>query len=41
MGAPASDALADYRKLWERKPVLRVIYDDFYDRIADAKGLRS
>jgi SAM-dependent methyltransferase len=36
MGTPASDALADYRGVWERKPVLRLIYDDFYDRIAAA-----
>jgi SAM-dependent methyltransferase len=36
MRVPASDALADYRGVWERKPVLRVIYDDFYDRIAAA-----
>jgi SAM-dependent methyltransferase len=26
--------LHDYRKVWDRKPVLRLIYDDFYDRIA-------
>jgi SAM-dependent methyltransferase len=36
MCVPASDALADYRGVWERKPILRVIYDDFYDRIAAA-----
>jgi SAM-dependent methyltransferase len=36
MRVPASDALADYRGVWERKPILRVIYDDFYDRIAAA-----
>jgi SAM-dependent methyltransferase len=36
MGAPASDALADYRGVWERKPVLRLIYDEFYHRIAAA-----
>ena len=36
MGVPASDPLADYRGLWERKPVLRLVYDDFYDRIAAA-----
>jgi len=36
MRVPASDALADYRGVWERKPVVRVIYDDFYDRIAAA-----
>jgi SAM-dependent methyltransferase len=33
---PASDPLEDYRSVWERKPVLRVVYDDFYDRIAAA-----
>jgi len=27
-------ALADeYLSVWNRKPVLRAIYDDFYDRI--------
>jgi SAM-dependent methyltransferase len=31
-----SDALEDYRRAWDRKPVLRAIYDDFYDRIAAA-----
>jgi SAM-dependent methyltransferase len=31
-----SDALQRYRTVWERKPVLRVIYEDFYDRIAAA-----
>jgi SAM-dependent methyltransferase len=29
----ASDLLHAYRQIWQRKPVLRVIYDDFYDRI--------
>ena len=29
-----ADQLTDYRSLWERKPVLRLVYDDFYDRIA-------
>jgi SAM-dependent methyltransferase len=33
---PQSDQLEDYRRLWDRKPVLRTIYDDFYDRIAAA-----
>ena len=28
--------LQHYRAMWERKPVLRVIYEDFYDRIAAA-----
>lgn len=28
--------LQHFRAVWERKPVLRVIYDDFYDRIATA-----
>ncbi len=30
------DQLADHRSIWERKPVLRLVYDDFYDRIAAA-----
>ena len=30
------DKLEDYRATWNRKPVLRVIYDDFYDRLAAA-----
>jgi SAM-dependent methyltransferase len=34
MKAAASDQLADHRGTWDRKPVLRLIYDDFYDRIA-------
>jgi SAM-dependent methyltransferase len=34
--APASDPLEGYRRIWDRKPVLRAIYDDFYDRIAAA-----
>jgi SAM-dependent methyltransferase len=36
MKRPASDQLADHRSIWERKPVLRLVYDDFYDRIAAA-----
>ena len=36
MTRPASDQLADHRSIWERKPVLRLVYDDFYDRIAAA-----
>ncbi len=31
-GAP----LAGYRSVWDRKPVLRVVYDDLFRRIADA-----
>ena len=31
-----ADQLADHRSIWERKPVLRLVYDDFYDRIAAA-----
>jgi SAM-dependent methyltransferase len=34
--AAASGPLQIYRALWERKPVLRTIYGDFYDRIASA-----
>jgi SAM-dependent methyltransferase len=30
------DALHRYREIWNRKPALRVIYDDFYCRIAAA-----
>ena len=36
MDAMASDPLAGYRKIWSRKPTLRTVYDDFYDRIAAA-----
>jgi SAM-dependent methyltransferase len=31
-----ADQLVDHRSIWERKPVLRLVYDDFYDRIAAA-----
>jgi len=31
-----SNQLADHRSVWERKGVLRLVYDDFYDRIAAA-----
>jgi SAM-dependent methyltransferase len=30
------DQLTEYRAIWDRKPVLRLVYDDFYDRIAAA-----
>lgn len=30
------DTLKDYLDVWDRKPVMRVIYDDFYDRIIAA-----
>jgi SAM-dependent methyltransferase len=36
MERTASDQLADHRSMWDRKPVLRLVYDDFYDRIAAA-----
>ena len=29
-----SDALANYRSIWEQKPVLRTVYNDIFDRIA-------
>ena len=29
-------ALKDYLSIWDRKPILRTIYDDFYQRIAAA-----
>jgi SAM-dependent methyltransferase len=31
-----SEALDDYRSVWNRKPVLRLVYADFYDRIVRA-----
>lgn len=31
-----ADALHGYLNVWDRKPILRIIYDDFYDRIAAA-----
>jgi SAM-dependent methyltransferase len=35
MGKPdASPSLASYREMWNRKPAARLIYDDFYRRIA-------
>jgi len=36
MERAASGQLADHRGVWERKPVLRLVYEDFYDRIAAA-----
>ena len=36
MQAPASQPLQGYREVWNRKPVLQVIYDDFCGRIAAA-----
>src|SRR5262249_61706506 len=33
-----SRQLPDNRPVWERKAVLRVVYEDFYDRIAAACG---
>ncbi len=31
-----SEALQGYLDVWQRKPVLRMVYDDFYDRIVGA-----
>jgi SAM-dependent methyltransferase len=31
-----SESLQQYSDMWHRKPVLRMIYNDFYDRIAEA-----
>ncbi len=36
--SPARDVLAGYRSMWDRKPVLRVVYDDLFRRIAEACG---
>ncbi len=30
------ETLEDYQRAWDRKPVLRLVYDDFYDRILAA-----
>jgi len=32
--ATSTEALGQYAQIWNRKPILRVIYDDFYDRLA-------
>ena len=32
----SADPLAGYRSVWDRKPVLRVVYDDLFRRIAEA-----
>jgi SAM-dependent methyltransferase len=39
MKAPQSDQLAQFRAVWNQKPTLRIIYDDFYDRIVEASHL--
>ena len=31
-----ADQLGEHRRVWERKAVLRLVYEDFYDRIAAA-----
>ena len=31
-----TDHLGEHRRVWERKGVLRLVYEDFYDRIAVA-----
>jgi SAM-dependent methyltransferase len=36
MKAPQSDQLDQFRAVWNQKPTLRLVYDDFYDRIAEA-----
>jgi SAM-dependent methyltransferase len=36
MDATASDPLVGYREVWSRKPALRIVYENFYDRIAAA-----
>ena len=36
MKAPQVEQLHEFRTVWDRKPALRVIYNDFYDRIAAA-----
>ena len=36
MATSGSAALEGYRDIWKRKPALRVVYDDLYDRLAAA-----
>ena len=36
MKLSVSRSLTDYREIWNRKPALRLIYDDLYDRVAAA-----
>jgi hypothetical protein len=36
MKVPASHPLEGYREIWNHKPALRVVYNDFYDRVATA-----
>jgi SAM-dependent methyltransferase len=33
-----TDALKDFMSIWDRKPILRTIYDDFYRRIGAARA---
>jgi hypothetical protein len=35
-GKPRRMTVEDYRTVWDRKRVLRLVYDDFYDRIVTA-----
>jgi SAM-dependent methyltransferase len=32
--AKSTEALAHYARIWDRKAVLRIVYEDFYDRLA-------
>src|SRR5437762_1724449 len=36
MVASASDHLQHFAEVWNRKPILRVVYEDFYARLAAA-----
>jgi SAM-dependent methyltransferase len=36
--AVMSDALSQYRSVWERKPVLRAVYQDMFERIMASLG---
>jgi SAM-dependent methyltransferase len=38
MKTQASPPLARYREIWNGKPALRLVYEDFYDRLATACG---
>ena len=36
--ANSTEPLGQYAQAWKRKPVLRLIYDDFYDRLVAHAG---
>ena len=39
--ANPADPLNNYADVWDRKPVLRAVYQDFYDRLAPECGVKN